>query len=130
MLDQLQVSTAIPSSPVDLAECEKAIADFAECGITAQLEDNAIVLVGPYATIDLPNLQLVTTPAYAAGYGCGEQQCRQSIQADISVSLTDQDFTRRIDQAIPATLSPEAHKDWRAGFIAGWMMLWYQEWSN
>lgn len=130
MLDHMQVSTTITSTPVDLADCEQAIADFAECGITARLEGNAIVPVGPYATIPLPMFTLTSTEAYAAGYGCGQQQCRESIQADVSVSLTDHDFTHRIDQAIPVTLSPADHREWRAGFLTGWMMHWYQEWSK
>ncbi|HLG64686.1 MAG TPA: hypothetical protein VKY19_22290 [Ktedonosporobacter sp.] len=129
MLEQVQVPTTT-LSPVDLAECEKTIADLAECGITAQRDGDAIALIGAYVELHLPAFDLLTSETYAAGYGCGQQQCRQSIQADLSVSLSDQDFTRRIDQAIPATLSPEDHHRWRAGFLTGWVMQWYQEWSN
>lgn len=129
MVDQMQVST-VPSSPIDAVEYERVIAALAAGGVVAQREGNTLVIVSPYVTIPLPQFHLIVTEAYAAGYTCGQQQCRQSIKADVSVSLTDHDFTKQIDQAIPATLSPEAHRKWREGFITGWVMQWYQEWSN
>ncbi len=129
MLNQTQISTTTTPS-VDAAEWERGIAILAECGIAAQQEGNTLVIVSPYVTIPFPEFHLIATEAYAAGYACGQKQCRQNIQTDVSVSLTDHDFTKQIDQAIPATLSPAAHREWRAGFITGWIMQWYQEWSN
>jgi hypothetical protein len=73
---------------------------------------------------------VISSFAYADGYKAGYVACGREMDKDVSVALTDPEFTQQIDRIIPAMLALVEHQEWRKGFILGWVMVWCEAASH